>query len=315
VGNPYPSPITIAGSGTSFLLDAAQNPSFEAQAWVFEDNKAGTGVGQYRTVNALLNGNQIAVGQGFFVRTTVNNNTLTFRNNHRAGGNPTFFRGEEPRFERLDLQVRRSDGMSDIAYVAFGDGFTSSHDPAFDGYKMEAGSPVSLAVTWSGAKYEVAALPNSAKERLELPLSLTIGQAGEHVFSVEPQSLNPDKVFFLEDRQTSEFYYLLPGRKHKLNLQAGNYRDRFFLRSTTEVAGLSGETVGAYSFGRELFVEVSETAQVVIYNTMGIQIQHFAGVEAGSLRRLAVDVPSSGIYVVRVATENSTVEKRVWLEK
>jgi hypothetical protein len=114
-----------------------------------------------------------------------------------------------------------------------------------------------------------------------------------------------------------EFYYLQPGRSHTLNLPAGNYRDRFYLRTSSEVVGQAqaGETANAYSFGRELFVEASEASEVSVYNQLGVRVAHFADVQPGSLRRLPVGVPLAGVYVVRMATAANTVEKRVWLDK
>jgi hypothetical protein len=82
------------------------------------------------------------------------------------------------------------------------------------------------------------------------------------------------------------------------------------------VAGAQpGQAAGAYSFGRDLFVEVAEAAEVAIHSTLGREVQRYRDVQPGGLRRLAVDVPIPGVYVVRVATASGTVEKRVWLDK
>jgi hypothetical protein len=81
------------------------------------------------------------------------------------------------------------------------------------------------------------------------------------------------------------------------------------------VGAQAGATAGAYAFGRELFVEVAETAEVVVVSTLGREVQRYVGVQPGSLRRLAVEVPAPGVYVLRVATADGSVEKRVWLEK
>jgi hypothetical protein len=169
-----------------------------------------------------------------------------------------------------------------------------------------------------GGRYEVAALPELAGgQRFELPLQLYARSAGEYTFSAGGVDSPLGQKLFLEDRQTGEFHYLAPGRAHTVNLAAGTHRDRFYLRASSEVAGQAqvGEAVQAYSFGRDLFVEASETASVAVYDVLGVEVARFANVQPGGLRRLDARVPRSGVYVVRVATATETVEKRVWLEK
>jgi hypothetical protein len=168
-----------------------------------------------------------------------------------------------------------------------------------------------------GGRYEVAALPELAGgQRFELPLQLYARSAGEYTFSAGGVESPLGQKLFLEDRQTGEFHYLAPGRAHTVNLAAGTHRDRFYLRASSEVAGArAGEAVQAYSFGRDLFVEASETASVAVYDVLGVEVARFAGVQPGGLRRLDARVPRSGVYVVRVATATETVEKRMWLEK
>jgi uncharacterized repeat protein (TIGR03803 family) len=310
VGNPYPSPLRL-----SALFGANPGPAgIDGTAWFWRDNNNNTGTGSYLAINNVSGPDaQAAVGQGFFVQANGNSGTLNFTNAMREGGDPTFYRGEES-MERFRLAVSTSGGQDEL-WVAFGPQFTTGFEKGYDAEKLEGASNLSLSAVVGGGRLAIAALPEPGSQRFELPLQFFARNAGAYTFAAgEVESPTAQKLF-LEDRQTGELYYLQPGRSHTLGLAAGTHRDRFYLRASSEVAGRAGQTAGAYSFGRDLFVEAAETAEVVVVSAMGREIQRFAGVEPGGLRRLAVGVPASGVYVVRVATASATVEKRVWLEK
>ncbi len=311
VGNPYPSPLRLQ----AFL--AANAGVTTGTAWIWNDNNNATGTGTYTAHNSVTPAIQVAVGQGFFVLASGAGNAV-FTNALRASGNPTFFRGEG-NMERFLLRVNAADGTSDQLWTAFGNQFTQGFENGFDAEKLEGATALSLAAVVAGGPLAIAALPNPEPgSRFELPLAVFARQAGALTFAASEVENPTAQKLFLEDRQSGEFYYLQPGRNHTLNLSAGHHRDRFYLRSASEVAGQSvqvGETAGAFAFGRDLFVEAAETAEVAVYSILGTLVQRFANVPSGGLRRLAAQVPNSGVYVVKVATATGSVEKRVWLEK
>ena len=307
IGNPYPSPINLI----PFLT--ANTSVISGTAWFWQDNNNGTGSGTYVAHNLVTPPIQVAVGQGFFVLASASGN-VAFTNNLRTTGTPTFYRTEGD-MERFRLGVNSANGGDEL-WVAFAPHFTTGFEKGFDAQKFEGSISLSLAAVVGNERLAIAALPNH--DRFELPLTLFVQQAGEHHFIAREVETPTKQKLFLEDRQTGEFYYLQTGRNHPLNLQAGHYRNRFYLRSASEVAGqafLTGETAGAYAFGRDLYVETNETAQVTLYNTLGTELLRFGQIPAGGLRRLAANVPTSGVYVVKVATASGSVEKRVWLEK
>jgi hypothetical protein len=312
LGNPYPSPIGIS----TFM---GLNTSLDGAAWFWNDNGGYvnlTGTGNYVVSTGVNPGTpQVANAQGFFVQRTGAAITAVFSNTQRQAGNPTFFRPEEA-MERFQLGVATADGLRDYVLLGFRPDFTAGFDRGYDGEKMDGNPNISLAAIQDGKKYMNLALPH-AQGRFELPLSLHASKAGAYTFAAQEIEGATGQKLFLEDRQMGEFYYLQPGRSHTLNLSAGNYRDRFYLRTSSEVVGQAqaGETANAYSFGRELFVEASETSEVSVYNQLGVRVAHFADVKPGALRRLPVGVLLAGVYVVRMATATNTVEKRVWLDK
>jgi hypothetical protein len=312
VGNPYPSPLNIA----TFM---GANPTLDGSVWFWNDGGnyvTGTGTGNY-VVSTGINPDQLQVAntQGFFVRRTGAGTNITFSNAQREVGNPTFYRGEEE-MARFKLAVTAANGLRDYVLAGFRDDFTPAFDRGLDGEKMDGNNRLGMAAVQADTRYMNVALPTA--ERLMLPLTLHLAEAGAYTFAAEAIESPISQKLFLEDRQTGEFYYLQPGRHHTLNLPAGNHLNRFFLRASGEVVGQnaqSGETASAYSFGRDLFVEASENAEVSIFSPMGALVQRYHNVPAGGLRRLLVDAPIEGVYVVRLTTATGSVEKRIWLER
>jgi GEVED domain/Pregnancy-associated plasma protein-A len=309
IGNPYPSPIGLQ----AFL--AANTATTSGTAWIWNDNNNSTGTGAYVAHNNVTPAIEAAVGQGFFVQAT-GAGSVNFTNALRVGANPTFFRGEE-QMERFLLRVNDAQGNTDQVWAAFGSQFTAGFERGYDAEKFEGVTDVSIAARVNGERLAIAALPQVADQPLQLPITLLAKKAGAYTFAAQPVDGPTSKPLFLEDRQTGNFYLLQLGRAHTLDLLPGNYQDRFFLRSASEVAGpaQASQLVAAYAFGQELFVEAAEVAEVTIYSLMGQPVQRFANLQPGSLRRLNSGVPVSGVYVVRVATASGTTEKRVWLEK
>jgi hypothetical protein len=310
VGNPYPSPIGLQ----AFL--AANSGTTTGTAWIWNDNNNATGTGSYAAHNNVTPAIQAAVGQGFFVQASAAGNA-NFTNALRAAGNPTFFRDEHP-MQRFQLQVTNAQGSTDQVWAAFGEQFTTGFEPGYDAEKFEGATDVSLAARVQGERLAIAALPQASAQVFQLPLTLLAKKAGAYTFAAQPVDSPTDKPLFLEDRQTGEFYYLEVGRAHSLNLLPGHYQDRFYLRMASEVAGQApqtGRAVAAYAFGRDLFVQVAEVAEVGIFNLMGQPVQRFTNLQPDSLRRLNAGVPTTGVYLVRVTTPSGTHEKRVWLEK
>jgi glucose/arabinose dehydrogenase len=312
IGNPYPSPIGLA----AFLTANASTTT--GTAWFWRDNNNATGSGNYLAFSGVNVGTtQVAVGQGFFVQASASGNA-TFTNALRAGGNPIFQRSEEVPMTKFRLDLGTGGLLLDELWVAFGPQFTREVDPGYDAQKFEGATHLSLSAVVGDERLAIAALPEVAKgQAFELPLQLYARHAGTYSLAAGGVDNPTPHKLFLEDRQAGEFHYLQPGRAHTLAVPAGTHRGRYFLRSASEVAGQAStsDAAQAYSFGRDLFVEVGEAASVAIYDVLGTQVAQFAGVQPGAMRRLDTRVPVSGVYVVRVATASGTIEKRVWLEK
>jgi lysophospholipase L1-like esterase len=310
LGNPYPSALDLQ----QFMAD---NSNLTGTAWAWNDNNAGQGGGNYETITGLSPTSQVAVGQGFFVRrdATNPNNTVTFKNSQRTGGAPNFFRGETG-LNRFKLRVDRPDGVSDHILVGFGDGFTQGLDRMFDGAKFDGPQGLSLAALHNGGRFAHTALPND-RSNLELPLSLHLDRGGRYSFASEAILDQSERHFYLEDRQTGEWYYLQPGRVHTLELPAGNHRDRFYLRTSNEVVGPIGDaTTSFYAHQNEIIVaqQTPGPVELQVYTLAGELVARQVRAHAQESVRFNLQVTRSGIYVAKLLSQGQVVTKRVWLE-
>lgn len=316
VGNPYPSPLSML----TFFNNNSPAAINALYFWI--DNNNATGTGTYQTKNSIniTATDRIAVAQGFMVEATTTPPSLQFNNGQRIADVTALLRSEQDEqvnMERFKMTVARN-GERDELWVAFSESFTQGRDNGYDAAKLDGNSPVSLAARLNDERLAIAALPKpEAGRAFELPLTLAVRNAGSYTIAAEDVPNATSEKLFLEDRTTGEFYYLQAGKSHTLNLQAGNYRDRFFLRRASEVKGESqvGQVAGAYAFDRSLFVQAEGTAQVALFSTMGTEVQRFANLNGGALRRLETNVPASGVYIVKVYTQDGVSERRVWLEK
>jgi hypothetical protein len=325
--------VTDGAGGLTGLLEDPANNAFEGSAYVWLDNRLGQGGGTYQVINAssLLDPgrtgtntpiNYVTVGQGFFIlRNTGASGNLNFHNGHRvgAGANTALFRPEGEPSKHLLLGVSRPDGAIDQCQVSLNPGFSPAFDRGHDAQKIDGPNGLSLSLLYQAGRQHLLAPPEaSGGERRVLPLNVVTSSSGPHTFSSERIVGQQLTNWFLEDRQTGEFYYLQPGRNHTLDLQAGNYHDRFYLSQASEVVGGTGaqpgSTLSAYTFGRDLFVRAEGAAQVTVYNQLGVVVQRFAEVRGSGLRRLLVDVPLAGVYLVRVTTATETLKQRIWLD-
>ena len=309
VGNPYPSALDIA----RFMAD---NENLSGTTWVWNDNNGGAGGGNYETLTALSPLPMQASGQGFFVRRLQASpiTSIMFNNGQRSRNAPSFLRAEN-QLERFKLKVGRQDGLSDHLLLGFADGFTAGVDRTYDGAKHDGNPQISFAAFHNGGRYAHTALPVST-ERLALPLHLNVARAGQYSFMAEEVLGQTERPIFLEDAQTGEWYHLKLGRSHTLHLQAGNYRDRFYLRMASEVVGrTNSDAADLYSYGSEVFVTQDRPGpvEVQVYHLSGKLMAHQKQATASAQAKFNFQLTDQGLYVVKLITSQGVLTKRLWI--
>ncbi len=241
IGNPYPSPIDWdAASG--WIKTGIDNALYYF--------KAG-GVDQYSgTYGTYINGissdgqatNIIPSMQGFFVHVMDGvypvTGTLGMNNAIRINDqtHPFLKSNEETNslFFRLTTTYTDSPRSSDPMVIYFDEYATTEFDSDFDALKLmntDLGITNLYSLLPDGEKLSINALPAMIDSLITIPLGLNIYRSGDLSFKITDfENLLVDMKIYLHDALTGQNLNLLANQEYKVNLQAGEYDNRFSLR-------------------------------------------------------------------------------------
>jgi hypothetical protein len=315
LGNPYPSAIDVL----AFMED--NKWMIDGNVWVWDSEN------QRFLVLNFLNINTIALAQGFFVRIRQDAyydkaNKIVFRNTQRSNETAKFYRRESADGQVLRLSLGQGKALDELV-VAFDQPFSLAPDAGYDGEKLDLPlQPVALSAVHGGAAYGTLALPERllGQPGFALPLTVRVREAGWCQLSgtAEADGANWQVL----DRETGKVYPIGSGQAHSVYLAAGSHQNRFFLRQGQPASLANEATAGArvYAHGRDLYVQplagAPEAAQVAIVSLTGQEVQRFEQVPAQSATaKLPVQVPASGLYLVRTVQGYRVQTTKVWLER
>ncbi|SFE99279.1 GEVED domain-containing protein [Thermoflexibacter ruber] len=247
MGNPFPSPI-------SWTALKSINPNIE-NTFVRR-----IPIGRYEgtwayftapvppsTVGIGMNGgeDEIAIGQGFFVRATANNVAFKMNNSVRLASvpatNPTFFRTEESessvRSGLVKLGISQGKYADETA-IYFEEGAEAQYDQ-YDAEKFHFNSnPVPSIYTLSEDNKNLAinGLP-SLKEDFTIPLTVYTYTRGLHTIRLNEINYFKQNVqIYLEDKQLDIIHNLTQKPEYQFSVNnLGYIKDRFVVRFSTSV--------------------------------------------------------------------------------
>jgi len=297
VGNPYPSVIDWdAASG--WTKDNLNGPIYieDAGGWATYIKGSGTNTGtQY-----------IAPGQGFFVNVEdVGNGTLGMDDNVRVHNTTSFYKSfEVNNFVRLQVS---GNGYTDEAIVRFLPEATNGFDSQLDARKLFGYIDESAQIfTGSGDPIVINSL---VPETNSIPLGIRALTSGTYTISASELVNVP--VVTLEDLKTGIYTDLVAG-PYTFNFESGEDEMRFMLYfGTTSVPETGTEVTNIYSLDQTVYVDLSkqEKGDVFIYNLAGQLVQY----KPSASGLVNIGLNTTGIYVVKVVTGNTTLTKKVWV--
>ncbi len=161
LANPYPSQI-------SFTAFQASNSNINNKMWTYSP----FGNNNYTTYsNGIItngatgydntHGDNIAIGQAFFVEANQNGN-VTFHETHKVGGtipNTKYFGSTNNQLIRVGLKTTENVSLDEVV-VRFNSFGTKEYNPAWDAYSFNSGTQVLTTNKGSNA-LAIATLPNS----------------------------------------------------------------------------------------------------------------------------------------------------------
>jgi len=311
IGNPYPSYInsgSILPNSTS-VLDAET-----LWVWNQEDETYDT----YVTDDAF----KIAPGQGFFVKSDgAEGSVLIAEADQSHQSTDTFQRTEA----KPEIYLTLIDGSaSREAKIYFIDNTTTGFDNGYDG-EMFGGVANDFAIythlvsNSQGKDYAIQSLPRDNYKNIPVGVNAISGTA----ITIEASTTNfPEGMnIYLEDTSDNSFTLLDAESDFTTTLGSDlNGIGRFYLHTTT--GALSTNDVAAnnnlsiYTSTRENLRIVgvqNGTANIQLYNILGKEVLK-GSFEGNGVNDIALPRLNSGIYIVKIATEKGTINKKIIIQ-
>jgi hypothetical protein len=311
IGNPFTSYLN-----SEAFLNGNSGSLVSTDIWVFNQSS-----GNYEVKN-LAAAFVLAPAQGFFVRSS-NGTNVSISESYQVATGDAFQKTAKP-----EITLNMTDGTNNrYAKVFYLDNGTTGFDNGYDGetFGGVANSVdvfTHLVTNSVGKKYQVQSLPNSDFENMVVPAGIKAAAGKEITFSAEAINLPDGIKVYLEDR-TANSVTLLSEANATYKVTLGESLDgigRFYLHtkasgvlSTSEVAL---DNISIYSPAKSTLRIAGLTqgkASVKIYSVLGKQVfantYNTTGVIDMNLPTLA-----TGLYVVQLATEKGTLNKKITLE-
>jgi hypothetical protein len=311
IGNPYPSYIN---SGS--ILPNSTSALKTQTLWVW--NQSTSSYDTKVTVDAF----KIAPGQGFFVKSDgAEGSVLIAEADQSHQSTDTFQRTEA----KPEIYLTLIDGSaSREAKIYFIDNTTTGFDNGYDG-EMFGGVANDFAIythlvsNSQGKDYAIQSLPRDNYKNIPVGVNAISGTA----ITIEASTTNfPEGMnIYLEDTSDNSFTLLDAESDFTTTLGSDlNGIGRFYLHTTT--GALSTNDVAAnnnlsiYTSTRENLRIVgvqNGTANIQLYNILGKEVLK-GSFEGNGVNDIALPRLNSGIYIVKIATEKGTINKKIIIQ-
>jgi hypothetical protein len=221
-----------------------------------------------------------------------------------------------------------SDGAtSSYSNFYYIDGTTTGFDSGYDG-KLFGGVTQSFAlyshlVSGSeGKRFQLQSLPKDSYENMIIPIGINADAGKEITFLTETLNLPTGLKVYLEDREINTFTRLdEEGNKYTITLnETSNGIGRFYLHTTENV--LSTKT---YSVFKNIRIHKTNhtTLRIIglsqgkttikLFNMLGKQLLN-SSFTTNDVQDISLPQLSTGIYIIQLESEKSTLNKKIILE-
>ena len=320
VGNPYPS--YVAGNenadGTNNILTINSANLTENTLWFWNQS-----TGSYNQINQASTAFQIAPAQGFFVSATGSVNLSITEAMQSHQGTDSFQRLTT----RPEIVLTLSNGTAirnaDIYYI---EGTTTGWDNGYDssifgGVANEFTIYTHAVANGNGRDLGIQSLPNSDFENMIIPVGIN-AEAGTSI-SIDAATNNfPEGInIYLEDKQDNSFTLLEADSNFSFTPE--NNLDgigRFYLHTTSGVLSANdfatNTNISIYTSSNDnlrIAGVQNGTATVRLYNILGKEMLKSSFVGSG-VNDIKVNAIPVGIYIVKLTTENGTLNRKIIIQ-
>jgi hypothetical protein len=303
VGNPYPSSVKWTDNWSRTDVDAT--------IYVYDYGTSGN----YLTYNTsgtgtLPNGN-IAPGQGFWIKVSSVNASLTIPQSERLHSSQSFYK--EDNMNEIHISVT-GNGYSDKMIVQFNEEATEGFDSEFDAWKLKGDEQAPQLYSMFGDDgLTVNALPFD--ENKVIPIAFETGANTSYQLSFGDFEFNGNNVW-LEDRKTGEILEVTSGMTYDFDATVNDDIHRFNLHFGNSLSydEMINGNVSVYSFDSKIYIssENEIAGTVSVYDLTG-KVMFTKKVSGNNLYTIPVNL-KTGLYIVKLFGEDDIVSQKVYIK-
>ena len=298
LGNPYPSSIDWAG------LQGTYGAVYYWDGTAYKSYINGSGAGSQF----------VPPMQGFFIvanasMISTTGGKFSLSNSNRVHRAPAFYKSGQAIKANSLVLATAGESYSDKLFVNFNSEATEGFDLQNDAFKLMANTVgISELYSFTGdTKLSVDVRPET--QLIQLGFSNTL--SGEYQIGIDQIADIP--FVTLDDTKTGTFHDLLTG-PYKFSYTAGESDKRFILLfGTTGLNETSKDAATVYSYQKTVYIHMAEQVKgdIYIYNIAGQQVASRLSAQGMNEIRL----PNNGNFIVKIISKNSTVVRKVFIQK
>jgi hypothetical protein len=324
VGNPYPSPMSMATfvsentnaiTGTLyFWRETNNNTSNNAYCSWSGGTFTGNGEAQVFNPNGI-----IQTGQGFFVAAKPGQTALNFRNTQRTANTANqFFRNADEDEERhtIWLNATNSEGLFSQMAVGYITGATMDVD-MYDGMAFPDGD-IALGSWLDNSDYVIQGRPVPFNTADVVPLTFRCANAGNYTITIDHLLglFEGSQSIYLKDNLTNAIHDL-KASAYDFVSESGIFTSRFELvyqdnPLAVTAQGFNANTVIVYKQSPEIVVNAGKTilSDVKVYDIRGRLIAGKENINAAETR-LNVGTANEVLIVKITSDKQETVTRKI----
>ena len=314
LGNPYTSHIASA----TFLANESAVSDTQT-LWVWNQ---GSGSGAYE-VKTLGDAMVIAPAQGFFVKANAAGGTFNFTESNQASSGGTFQRTDTRPEIYLTISDQTEAREAKIYYI---EDMTTGFDVGYEGELFNGVSnPLAiythLVADSEGKNYQVQSLPPNNYENMIVPVGINAVSGSDITIDASTNNFPSGINIYLEDKQDNTFTLLDTDANFSATLENSlSGIGRFYLHTTSGVLSADDlaldNNISIYksSIDNLRIVGVQNgTAKLQMFNIFGKTVLK-TSFEGNGVNDINLNNIPVGIYIVKLATENGTINRKIIIQ-
>ncbi|CAL2078560.1 conserved protein of unknown function precursor containing a type A C-terminal secretion signal [Tenacibaculum sp. 190524A02b] len=323
LGNPYTAYLPInENSGANFIQDnySKFDASFVAvYSWDASQNK-------YTPKTLVDSESKLAPGEGFFIKTGSGETNVVFNENQRgvavSGGGSMRLESTNASYPSIELKASIK-GTMVTTKILYTETATKGLDAGYDIGNFEAANFdvfTQLVSNETKHNYTIQSLPNSDYDNMVIPVGLLAEDGTEVEFSVATNKLPTEITIYLEDKVKNTFTNLSNTNYNVTIEEEAHKRGRFYLHTISntlsiEDSSLNSENIDIFkSANKEITITgIQSKAHIKVYSIIGREVLD-TQIESNSSSKITLQGFSSGIYIVKLQSEDAEVSKKIIIE-